>query len=685
MSQANPYDFTQPMRDGRYFSGRKKLFDWIRGHLDSPAKPIVLYGPHLIGKTSVLMQIEEGYFGDDFLTVYLDLDELTMESLSAFLWSFTQTAVTTLREHKIELDLPQLSAFIANPQRAFQEKFLDPIQSKLDGRQLIILCDNLQQLHTQIKRGTLPENTFAAFNTLIYDQPQTKCIFTLELVSISIPEISIPEMNPILQDTHNYPLENLSPEDALALIRDPVRYTIVKDVADYIYALTNGHPHDLQRVCHALHERHREHNLQQITIADVVFVKTFVLKNKTLESPQPVRIPPFELAAPQSIRDTFRRRRTKRGFTSWVGRGAIALTTAVLIFLIAAFVFPNTTIGQQMRGLIMPPTSTPAIIVVVAETTAPTPTSTETPLPTETPTPTPTPTETLTPTPTSTETPTSTPTPTPTETPVPTLLVREPDNMPMHLIPSGTFLMGSTDDNVNAGDDEKPQHEVTLDPFYIDKYEVSVTQYALFLNELGGYENACNQVDCAWPRERASTSNYLSITELEDGTLLFAPFEDFGNYPVNYVTWYGASNYCQWVGGRLPTEAEWEYAARGTDGRPYPWGRREPDTLRAVFNSEGFENLKPVDALPDGASPFGVFAMAGSMWEWTADWYAPDYYSESPAINPLGPEGDERVIRGGGWPNNNLADRLRSANRSASPPDTLSAAYGFRCAYPVNP
>ena len=677
MSHSNPYDFTQPVRDGRYFAGRKKLFDWIRGHLDGLGKPIVLYGPRLTGKTSVLLQIEAGHFGPDFLTVYLDFDDLTMESLSAFLWSFSQTAVTTLREHKIELDIPQLSAFIANPQHAFQEKFLDPIQSKLDGRQLIILCDNLQQLQAQIERRTLPENTFNIFNTFIQKQANAQSIFALEITNLSIPE-----MHPLLRDTHNYPLENLSSEDALALIRDPVRYTIVKDVADYIYTLTSGHPHDLQRVCHALYERHQEHNLQQITIADIVFVKTFALKNKALESPQSVRIPPFELAAPQSIRDTFRRRRAKHSTLSRVSRGAIALITAVFIFLITAFAFPNTTIGQQVRGFIIPPTPTTAIIIVVAETTAPTPTPTHTP--TETPTPTHTPTETPTPTHTPTETPTPTHTPTPTETPIPTLLVREQDNMPMHLIPSGTFLMGSADDNVNAGDDEKPQHEVTLSSFYIDKYEVSVAQYALFLNELGGYENACNQVDCAWPRERASTSNYLSVTEQEDDTLLFAPFEDFGNYPVNYVTWYGASNYCQWVGGRLPTEAEWEYAARGTDGRPYPWGSREPDTLRAVFNSEGFENLKPVDALPDGASPFGVFAMAGSMWEWTADWYASDYYSQSSATNPTGPEGDERVIRGGGWPNNNLADRLRSANRSASPPDTLSAAFGFRCAYPVS-
>ena len=674
MSPVNPYEYKQPVRDGRYFAGRQMLFDLIKGHLEGPtAKPILLHGAHRIGKTSVLRQIESGRFGPDFLTVYLDLNELAMDSLSAFLWAFAQTAVTSLRQLRLELDDPELTDFVADPQRAFQEQCLQPIQSKLDGRQLIILCDNAQKLHQQIERGTLPANGFAILNQLIHSQPRAQCIFALEL-----PPSHPPEAHPFLQNTHNYPLDPLNETEAIALIREPVRYTIVRDVAQYIYTLTNGHPYDLQRICYALYERHEEHHLQQMTIADVVFVKAFVFNDKGFETQQPERLPPYTIALKPSFRDTFRRRSQP---TSWARRGVFALGTAVLLFLIAAFAFPNTTIGQQIRGIIIPSTATPAIIVVVPETT-------DTPIPTTTPTATHTLTPTSTPTATHTETPTATETPTPTETPtitpIPTLLVRETDNMPMLLVSGGSFLMGAAEDDVNAGDDEKPQHQVILEPYYIDQYEVSVAQYALFLNELGGYERACNQADCAWPRERASTSNYLSITEQEDGSVHFAPFETYGNYPANYITWYGARNYCQWVGGRLPTEAEWEFAARGTDGRSYPWGNRDPDTLRAVFNSSSFENIKPVDALPDGTSFFGAFAMAGSMWEWVADWYDPNYYSQSPVSNPTGPEGDQRVIRGGAWPNNNLADRLRSTNRSAAPPDTLSATYGFRCAFPVN-
>jgi eukaryotic-like serine/threonine-protein kinase len=264
---------------------------------------------------------------------------------------------------------------------------------------------------------------------------------------------------------------------------------------------------------------------------------------------------------------------------------------------------------------------------------------------------------------------------------MPALLNREQDGMAMVLVPAGTFLMGSLEGDYNAGPDELPQREVTLASFYIDKYEVNVAQFAAFLTELGGYQELCGSFDCGLPRQRAGFTSYL----IEEGEGLaprrYLALEGYENYPINHVSWYGANAYCQWVGGRLPTEAEWEYAARGSDGRIYPWGDQRPNQFLAVFNSASYADLKPVDALPDGASPFGALAMAGSMWEWIADWYDPDYYSQSPADNPPGPSaGSEKGARGGSWPNNNLADRVRSANRFHAPPDYASSAVGFRCA-----
>ena len=199
---------------------------------------------------------------------------------------------------------------------------------------------------------------------------------------------------------------------------------------------------------------------------------------------------------------------------------------------------------------------------------------------------------------------------------------------------------------------------------------------------MGGHERACEGVDCAWPQELAGYTSYLILQDLGDGTEQYYATTGFANYPINHVSWYGAEAYCESVGARLPTEAEWEYAARGTDDRIYPWGniQPEPGGDRAIFQSESYEALKPVDALPNGASAFGIFGMAGSMWEWTADWYKETWYSESNITNPTGPEtGFGRVIRGGAWPFNNQADRIRATNRSSLSPDFLSSAVGFRC------
>lgn len=225
-----------------------------------------------------------------------------------------------------------------------------------------------------------------------------------------------------------------------------------------------------------------------------------------------------------------------------------------------------------------------------------------------------------------------------------------PDDMV--LVPAGEFMMGSTD-----GDpDEKPAHRIRVDGFYMDKYEVTVKQYAEFLREEGG--------------DRPSDWQTMSKTANQ-------------NRPVMGVDWAEAARYCKWAGKRLPTEAEWEKAARGTDGRLYPWGNDPPTPLHANYGKKEWGNheaLEPVGKLENGKSPYGIYDMAGNVWEWVSDWYDNDYYKQSPSENPTGPStGGFKVIRGGSW--NTSARNLRAADRYFDPPSFRSQYVpGFRCA-----
>lgn len=253
---------------------------------------------------------------------------------------------------------------------------------------------------------------------------------------------------------------------------------------------------------------------------------------------------------------------------------------------------------------------------------------------------------------------TSTVTPTETPPPTPTIgiqsMISPVDGMPLVYVPAGEFEMGSED----GRDDEKPVHTVFLDAYWIDQTEVTNEMYAI-----------CVQAgECSPPgsKESFTRNNYFGNSEFDD-------------YPVIEVSWNDAKSYCEWADRRLPTEAEWEKAARGTDGRTYPWGEQIDNTYA---NYRGVQDTMPVGSYEKGKSPYGVYDMVGNVWEWVADWYYENYYSISPSANPTGPtSGENRVIRGMGWA---VGDGIFGGERSADRVnwDPLSDWYsiGFRCA-----
>lgn len=218
----------------------------------------------------------------------------------------------------------------------------------------------------------------------------------------------------------------------------------------------------------------------------------------------------------------------------------------------------------------------------------------------------------------------------------------------MVLIDAGLFAMGSE----KGGAEEKPVHLVELEEYYIDLYEVTLGQYRVCV-EAGGCLEPIEAPGCVW---------YRLADEME---------------PINCMTWYDANSYCTWAKLRLPSEAEWEKAARGVDGRTYPWGE-DVDRTKANYKG-GFGRAIEVGSYPDGRSPYGLYDMGGNVWEWVEDRYDENYYVKSPYKNPLGPErGVNRVLRGGSWCF--ISNAMRSTRRVPYYVGTTDTDIGFRCA-----
>jgi formylglycine-generating enzyme required for sulfatase activity len=244
--------------------------------------------------------------------------------------------------------------------------------------------------------------------------------------------------------------------------------------------------------------------------------------------------------------------------------------------------------------------------------------------------------------------------------------------------------------------DKHPQHKVYLDDFYIDKYEVTNAQFKKFVeatgyvtdaerkrygevwNPKGGILSLHNFGSVNWRTPNAWRVPYLAVNLQHPDEWEYWLM----NHPVVQVSWNDAQVYAKWAGKRLPTEAEWEKAARGTDGRKWPWGNvfnvdLEGVTVHANIASD---YLLPVDSFPTGVSPYGVHDMVGNVQEWVADWYAGDYYARSSQNNPKGPDnGIARVLRGGSWRHLKI-NHVLITNRYYQVPDYSSNFVGFRCA-----
>ena len=253
-----------------------------------------------------------------------------------------------------------------------------------------------------------------------------------------------------------------------------------------------------------------------------------------------------------------------------------------------------------------------------------------------------------------------------------TEIVTQANPSPMMTVPAGTFLLGSNrvDNDPYGGrtqfdDTELPQHRVWLDTYEMDRDEVSLGEYLAFLQ-----------------RQKIHPSDELQKLLWHVITVHFISDRILSRWPALYVTWTEANDLCAAKHARLPTEAEWEKAARGSEGIPYPWGDAIPNSTLAMFGQHHVHEiplLAAVDSYEDGKSPYGLHHMAGNIAEWVQDWFGFDYYAYMPERNPSGPPtGRYKSVRGGSWKSRPVM--LRTATRGGASPDQRAATIGFRCA-----
>jgi serine/threonine-protein kinase len=279
--------------------------------------------------------------------------------------------------------------------------------------------------------------------------------------------------------------------------------------------------------------------------------------------------------------------------------------------------------------------------------------------------------------------------------------VREKDGLIMIYVPSGEFVMGTKGDRTDRKGwswnfkNETPKHKVYLDGYWIDQTEVSVGMFHKFIKETG-YKTTSEREGWGLPYKKGPQNKEWPHVEGADWQHPLGPgSKAFDEHPVAQVSWEDALAYCKWVGAELPTEAQWEKAARGTDERLYPWGNDFDGNLLNYCDAncpverwkdndfnDGYVYTSPIGNYPNGSSPYGALDMVGNLWEWVSDWYDEYYYAKSPYKNPTGPKsGKLRAMRGGSWYD---VTWVWCTVRHQNPSTYRCLDVGFRCAIPVS-
>ena len=264
----------------------------------------------------------------------------------------------------------------------------------------------------------------------------------------------------------------------------------------------------------------------------------------------------------------------------------------------------------------------------------------------------------------------------------PTSIVKGEGGGEMALIPAGAFVMGAD----QGSESHRPRRRVTLGAYLMDRYEVTNAQFRTFI-DAKGYDRQDLWSSAGWQwRSRQGLAQRLRGRLGAVGAAAPSRLPRYwgdsrandARQPVVGVSWYEADAFCRFLGKRLPSEAEWEKAARGTDGRKFPWGETA-EAGRANATEAKAERAMPVGSFPTGASPYGVHDLVGNVAEWVSDWYAREYAKSAPAENPRGPHtGSRRAVRGGTWDDD--AKDQPVMRRSSEGPEERNRKLGFRCA-----